>query len=106
MGMQDFFYCCFARFGWYLCRRSSHLKNAQINHCKNNNRLEMINLFHSTNLSLLLYHSSVFFIFPLKEAVYLRSFGGMSEYNIYSSVFNTHTYKDTLFIAIYMCFIM
>ena len=40
-------------FGWYLCRRSSNLKTAQINHCKNNYRLEMINPFHSKNLSLL-----------------------------------------------------
>ena len=49
-----------------------------------------------------MYHSSVFFTFPLSEAVYLRSFGGMSECNIFSIVFNTHTYTDTLFIAIYM----
>ena len=44
----------------------------------------------------------MFFIFPLSEAVYLRSFGGMSECYIFSIVFNTHTYTDTLFIAIYM----
>ena len=50
----------------------------------------------------IIYHSSVFFIIPLSEAVYLRSFGGMSECNIFSIVFNTHTYTDTLFIAIYM----
>ena len=48
----------------------------------------------------IIYHSSVFFIFPLREAVYLRSFGGMSGCNIFSIVFNTYT--DTLFIAIYM----
>ena len=61
----------------------------------------MISPFHSKNVSLL-YHSSVFFIFPLSEAVYLRSFGGMSECNIFSIVFNTHIYTDTLFIAIHM----
>ena len=87
----------------YLCRRSSHLKIAHINHCKNNYRLEIINPIHSNNLSLS-YHSSAFFIFPLSEAVFLSSFGGMSECNIFGIVFNTQTHSLLLkfIIAIYM----
>ena len=98
-------------FGWYLCHRSTHLKNAHINHYKNNYRLVIINPFHSNNLSLF-YHSSVFLIFPVSEAVFLRSFGGMSECNIFGIVFNTHTCTDTLFVAqvhhcfLHVCFIM
>ena len=50
----------------------------------------MINPFYSNNLSLLC-HSSVFFIISLSKAVYLRSFGGMFESNIFGFVSNTHT---------------
>ena len=50
-------------------------------HCKNNYRLKMINLFIITTE--VLYHSSVFFIISLSEAVYLRSFGGLCACNIF-----------------------
>ena len=108
MGVQGFFLftTVLLWFGWYLCHRSTHLKNA---HYKNNYRLVIINPFHSNNLSLF-YHSSVFLIFPLSEAVFLCSFGGMSECNIVGIVFNTCT--DTLFVAqihycyLHVCFIM
>ena len=87
-----------------LCRRYSHLKNTHLNHCKKNYRLEMINPFYSNNLSLL-YHSSVFFIISLSEAVYSHSFGGMCECNIFGFVSNTHTYTlgcSSSIIAIHM----
>ena len=54
----------------------------------------MITPFYSNNLSLL--YSSVFFIISVSEGVYLRSFGGMCECNIFGFVFNTHTYTHTL----------
>ena len=84
-------------------------KNTNLNHCKNRYRLEMINPFYSNNLSLL-YHSSVFYIISLSEAVHLRSFGGMFECNIFVFVFNTHTYT-LLDVQVhhynsYVCFIM
>ena len=41
----------------------------------------MVYPFYSNNLSLL-YHSSVFFIISLKEAVYLCSFGGIYIYTV------------------------
>ena len=67
-------------------------KNADLYHCKNIYRLEMINPFYSNSLSLLC-HSSVFFIMSLSEAAYLCSFGGMCECNIYT---HTHTHTHTL----------
>ena len=82
-------------------------KNAHLHHYKNNYRLEMFNPFYINNLSLLC-HSSVFFIISLSKAVYLRSFGGMCECNIYGFVFNTYTHTHIhswlfkLIIAIYM----
>ena len=50
----------------------------------------MINPIYSNNLSLS-YHTSVFFIISLSEAVYLGFFGGMCEYNIFGFAFKTHT---------------
>ena len=57
----------------------------------------MINPMYSNNLSLL-YHTSVFFIISLSEAVYLRFFGGMCECNIhvFGFVFKTHIHTHTL----------
>ena len=65
----------------------------------------MINPIYSNNLSLS-YHTSVFFIISLSEAVYLHFFGGMCEYNIFGFVFkihiHTHSRLDKFIIAIYM----
>ena len=58
----------------------------------------MINLFYSNNRSLLC-HSSVFFIISLSKAVYLGSFGGMCECNIFAFVLNTHTYTHILLVV-------
>ena len=55
----------------------------------------MINPFYSNNLSLLC-HSSVFSIISLSKAVYLRSFSGMCECDIFGFVFNTHTHTLSL----------
>ena len=63
-------------------------------HCKNNYRLEMINPIYSNNLSLS-YHTSVFFIISLSEAVHLRFFGGMYECNIFGFAFNTHIHTHS-----------
>ena len=55
----------------------------------------MINPIYSNNLSLS-YHTSVFFILSLSEAVYLCFFGGICECNIFGFVFNTQIHTHTL----------
>ena len=70
----------------------------------------MINPIYSNNLSLS-YHTSVFFIISLSEAVYLRFFGGMCECNIFGFAFKTHIHTHSLVVQVnhcysYVCFIM
>ena len=54
----------------------------------------MINPIYSNNLSLS-YHTSVFFIISLSEAVYSRFFGGMCECNIFGFAFKTHIHTHS-----------
>ena len=92
---QDIFYSMLFSYvsDGTLCRRSSDLKTLTFAIVKNNYRFEMINAFYSNSL---LYHSSVFFINSLSEAVYLCSFCGMCDCNIFIFVFNKHTYTHSL----------
>ena len=60
---------------------------------KTSTDLKYLVLF-SNNLCLL-YHSFLFFIISLSEAVYLQSFSGMCESNIFDFGFNTHTHTQT-----------
>ena len=65
----------------------------------------MITPIYSSNLSLS-YHTSVFFIISLSEAVYLSFFGGMYECNIFGFAFKTHIHTHSwlykFIIAMYM----